>query len=176
MTTFLAFLRAINLGKNRKLPMSQLQECLTGAGYTGVETYLATGNVRVQTTKRSRNAVEKDVEAVLERATGFEVPTIVMTPEELTRLYADAVGVGVEAQRRYLTLLKADPPPDLVAEIDSWDAPGEGARVLGRAVYWWLDHPNAAAKMSNARVEKRLGTATTRDLKVIATLAGRWGA
>ena len=73
-----------------------------------------------------------------------------LTPEELSRLYADAVGVGVEAQRRYLTLLKTEPPPDLVAEIDSWDAPGEGARVLGRAVYWWIDHPNAEAKLSNA--------------------------
>ena len=176
MTTFLAFLRAINLGKNRRLPMSQLQDCLTGAGYTAVETYLATGNVKVGTTKRSRSAVEKDIEAVLEQATGFEVPTIVLTPEELSRLYADAVGVGAEAQRRYLTLLKEEPPPDLVAEIDSWDAPGEGARVLGRAVYWWIDHPNAAAKLSNARVEKRLGTATTRDLKVITTLTERWGA
>jgi uncharacterized protein (DUF1697 family) len=176
MTTFLAFLRAINLGKNRRVPMTQLKECLTEAGFTGVETYLATGNVRVETAKRSRAAVEKELERVLLATTGFEVPTVVFTPAELGRLYADAVGLGVDAQRRYLTLLKDDPPADLVAEIDGWDAPGEGAKVLGRAVYWWIDHPNAAARMSNAKVEKRLGVATTRDLKVVATLADRWGA
>jgi endo-1,4-beta-mannosidase len=32
------------------------------------------------------------------------------------------------------------------------------------------------AKLNNARVEKLLGVATTRDLKVITTLAERWGA
>jgi uncharacterized protein (DUF1697 family) len=176
MTTHIAFLRAINLGKNRRLPMAQLQECLTDAGFSGVETYLATGNVRVNTSKRSRAVVEKEIERVLLESTGFDVPTIVLSPAELSRVYADAVGADVHAQRRYLTFLKDEPAADLAAEIDAWEAAGEGAKVLGRAVYWWIDHPNADARMSNARVEKRLGTATTRDLKVVTTLAERWGA
>jgi uncharacterized protein (DUF1697 family) len=174
MTTHIAFLRAINLGKNRKLPMSQVLECLTGAGFTEVQTYLATGNMRVQTPKRSRAAVEREVEAALSSAAGFDVPTIVYSPAELARLYADAVGLEISAQRRYLTFLRDEPPADVVDRIDGWEAPGEGAKVLGRAVYWWIDHPNAAAKMSNARVEKQLGTATTRDLKVVRTVVDRW--
>jgi uncharacterized protein (DUF1697 family) len=176
MTTHIAFLRAINLGKNRRLPMAQLQECLTAAGFSDVETYLATGNVRLSTSKRSRTVVEKEVESVLRDTTGFEVPTIVLSPTELSRVYADALAADVSAQRRYVTFLKDEPPADLAAELDAWEAPGEGAKVLGRAVYWWIDHPNADAKMSNAKVEKRLGTATTRDLKVVTTLADRWGA
>jgi uncharacterized protein (DUF1697 family) len=174
MTTYLAFLRAINLGKHRKLPMTQVKECLSGAELTGIETYLATGNVRVESPSRSRKAVERKVEHVLSTAAGFDVPTIVFPPEELAALYADAVRLDVAAQRRYLTLLREEPSAELVGQIDAWEAPGEGARVVGRAVYWWLDHPNAAAKMSNARVEKQLGTATTRDLKVIRTVVERW--
>jgi uncharacterized protein (DUF1697 family) len=176
MTTHLAFLRAINLGKNRRLPMPQLKEILTGAGFTGVETYLATGNVRVESTKRARRAVETQVERALAEGVGFEVPTIVVTPRELSELYAEAVALDVAAQRRYLTFLKDEPDPAAVEEIDAWEAPGEGARVLGRAVYWWIDHPTVDARMSNARVERKLGAATTRDLKVVATLAERWGA
>lgn len=176
MTTHVAFLRAINLGKNRRLPMAQVQESLAGAGFTGVETYLATGNVRVETPKRSRVAVEKEIERALEASAGFAVPTIVLSPAELSAVYAEALSLEVPAQRRYLTFLKEEVPAEVVERFDGWDAPGEGAKVLGRAVYWWLDHPTAAARLSNALVERHIGTATTRDLKVVATLTERWGA
>ena len=174
MTTHVAFLRAINLGKNRRLPMPQLKDALIGAGFTDVETYLATGNVRVATPRRSRATVEREIEAALAASTGFEVPAVVMSPTGLAGVHAAATALGITAQRRYVTFLKDEPAADLVEELDAWDAPGEGARVLGRAVFWWIDHPNAAAKMSNARVEKRLGTATTRDLKVVTTVVERW--
>ena len=174
MTTHVAFLRAINLGNVRKLPMTQVKECLGEAGLTGVETYLATGNVRIETSRRSRSAVEQDVERALSASAGFDVPTVVFPTKELAALYADAVRLDISAQRKYLTFLRDEPPAELADQIDGWEAPGEGAKVLGRAVYWWIDHPNAAAKMSNARVEKQLGTATTRDIKVVRTLVERW--
>lgn len=174
MTTHIAFLRAINLGKNRRVPMPELKETLTAAGFADVESYLATGNVRVGSPKRSRSAVERDIEAALATSTGFDVPTVVVSPKELATLLDEAVALDVDAQRRYVTFLKDEPANDLAAELDAWQSPGEGARVLGRAVFWWIDHPTAAAKMSNARIQKQLGTATTRDLKVVTTLVERW--
>lgn len=174
MTTHIAFLRAINLGKNRKLPMARVKETLAAAGFTGIETHLATGNVRVESPRRSTGAVSAAIEEALAASAGFEVPTVVLSPAELSTLYADAMALGVSAQRRYLTFLKEEPSAETAAAFDGWDAPGEGAKVLGRAVYWWIDHPNAAARMSNARIDKQLGVATTRDVKVITTLVERW--
>lgn len=174
MAAHIAFLRAINLGRNRRLAMPLLKEVLSDAGFTAVETYLATGNVRVESPRRSRRKVEQEIEAALEAAVGFDVPTIVLSPTELRTAYDEALATGVTAQRRYLTFLKEDPSGEVVAEIDRWRADGEGARVVPRAVYWWIDHPNAVAKMSNSRIEKLAGTATTRDLKVVTTLTQRW--
>ena len=174
MAAHVCFLRAINLGRNRRLPMALVQEALSAAGFTGVRTHLATGNVLVETPERARRAVEAEVERVLSAAAGFDVPTITVSPQELADVHAAAVDLGVSAQRQYVTFLKEEPAPEVAAEIDAWEAPGEGAEVLGRAVYWWIDHRNAVARMSNARVEKQLGTATTRDLKVVATLTERW--
>jgi hypothetical protein len=45
---------------------------------------------------------------------------------------------------------------------------------VGRAVHWWLDHTTAAAKLSNARLERLTGPATTRDVKVVAKLVEKW--
>jgi uncharacterized protein (DUF1697 family) len=173
---YIAFLRAINLGKNRKFPMTELRACLEEAGFEDVETYIQTGNVRLRSPMRLAARVEQRLEQVFEADRGFAVPTIVLTPPQLRQVYVDALGLDVSAGRRYVTLLKDAPSPEVPAVVDAWDRPGEGARVVGRAVHWWLDQPVGQSAFSNATVERSLGVATTRDLKVITTLAERWGA
>ena len=174
MPTYVAFLRAINLGRNRKFPMAELRACLQEAGYDDVATHIQTGNVLLRSPLRSRERVESALEQLFARRAGFEVPTMVTTPAELAATYAAALEVGARAERRYVSFLKQEPPEELVRMIDGWDAPGEGARVLGRAVHWWLDHPTRQARLSNALLERHTGPATTRDLKVVAALVERW--
>ncbi len=180
MASYVAFLRAINLGRNRKLPMADLRACLQASGLDEVETYIQTGNVRFTTRMRSRPRIERYVEDVLADSCAFEVPVILFSPEELSQVYDDAVGLTSTADpvdvRRYVTLLKAEPPTNAAASVDGWDAAGERAKVVGRAVHWQVPGPSQAAKLSNARIEKLLGVGTTRDLKVVTTLAERWGA
>ena len=178
MATFIAFLRAVNLGRNRKVPMADARVWLGAAGFGDVETYIQTGNVRLTTSLRSRSKVERVVEEVLEERCGFDVPTMVFTPVELRQVYADARALTspLEAEaRRYVTFLKEEPDVEEAAPIDGWDHDGEAARVVGRTVHWWLSKPSQAARISNARIEKVLGPGTTRDLKVVTTLAERWG-
>jgi uncharacterized protein (DUF1697 family) len=170
-----AFLRAINLGKNRRFAMADLKKCLAAAGFPDVETYLATGNVRVGTRLRSRARLEARLEEAFQGCTGFAVPTIVVSPAELREVHDAARALEPAAARRYVTFLKEPLSAEAKAELDAWDAPGEGAKALDRAVVWWLDHPSQAARFSNAKVERH-AVATTRDLKVVATLAERWGA
>ena len=174
MSTHVAFLRAINLGRNRKVPMKELVPCLEAAGFADVATHLATGNVRLSSDHRSTSAVERAVEDALEERFGFEVPTIVLTLDELAEVVTEADDVP-QAQRQYVTLLKQAPPADVVHELDSWSAPGEGAKVGRRAVHWWAEHDSQASKLSNAVVEKQLGVATTRTVAVVRTVHQKWG-
>ena len=174
MPTYVAFLRAINLGRTRKFAMAELRGCLERAGYHDVATHIQTGNVLLSTTLRSREKVESELERVFGETAGFEVPTMVTTPADLASTYAAAREVGAAAERRYLSFLKREPSAEAARVIDAWDAPGEGARVLGRAVHWWIDHPSRQARFSNAFLERHTGPATTRDLKVVAALVERW--
>ena len=179
-TEHIAFLRAINLGRNRKFPMASVRSCLAEAGFEQVETHIHTGNVRlvVPAAEQGRLSGRAELEAELERlfaaTTGFEVPTMVFSPAELRQVHDTVDALGVAAARHYVALLKQEPDAAVREEIEAWSAPGEGARVVGRAVYWWLDHPTAAATMSNARLERALGPATTRDLKVVRALVAKW--
>ena len=174
---YIAFLRAINLGKNRKFPMADLRKCLGDEGLSDVETYIQTGNVRLRSPLRSTTKVADHLERIFEKDRGFAVRTVVFTPTELHRVYDDAVGLAAPIAgevRRYVTLLQQPATLEAAAEIEAIELTDEAARVVGRAVHVWIRDGYQNARINNARIERLLGVATTRDLKVITTLASRW--
>jgi uncharacterized protein (DUF1697 family) len=181
MPTYLALLRAVNVG-GRTYKMAALRDHLTESGLTDVETYIQTGNVRFRTTMRSAAKVEQHVERVLGEHAGFEVPSVIFTPQELREVYDDSQRLTpsfpqAEGQRRYVTFFKVGHAPtgDVAKQIDAWDATGESACVRGRAVHIWLDHTMHEATFFGA-FKKALAPGTNRDLKVVTTLNDRWGA
>jgi uncharacterized protein (DUF1697 family) len=177
MATYIAFLRAINLGATRKFPKDAIKASVEAAGGTNVETYINTGNVRFDSTLRSRAKVEEALERAFLEDRGFEVPTIVFTPQELAEIAEDAKRFGDgHAGRHYVSLLKQAPSAAAVARLDELSTAEEFARVGGRAVHLLLGEQYHTAKLTNAAIEKELGVATNRNLTVIRTLAERWGA
>ena len=44
MTTFVALLRGVNVGKAKRVPMAEFRKLLAALGYTGVATLLNSGN------------------------------------------------------------------------------------------------------------------------------------
>jgi uncharacterized protein (DUF1697 family) len=176
MPTYIAFLRAVNVGKRMFAKAAIVQAC-EDAGCTDVETYINTGNVRVTTPLRSRAEVEGALEKAFRDAAGFEVPTIVFTPKELTALAADADELaGAHSGLLYVSLLKDAPSAAAVRRLDGAGEDGERAEVRGRAAHLLLGQDYHSAKLSNAVVEKHLGVATNRNVRVIRTLGEKWGA
>jgi uncharacterized protein (DUF1697 family) len=176
MPTYIAFLRAINIGK-RTFSKDAIVAACEAAGCTDVETYINTGNVRVTTPLRSRSKVEAALEAAFEAEAGFTVPTIVLTPQELSAIAAQAEEVGAAHDgRHYVSVLKDAPSASGVKSLDGAGKEGERAVVDGRGVHLLLGQDYHSAKLSNAVVEKHLGVATNRNLNVIRTLAEKWGA
>ena len=178
MPGYVAFLRAVNVG-GRTVKMADLRDHLSGAGLGDVETHIQTGNVRFTSTLRSRPKVRSFLEESLADLCGFDVGCMVYDPGDLPRIAADAEAlppmVAGPDIRRYVTFLAEDPDPSAADAVHALEFPGEAVRVVGRAVHWQILTPFHQAKLSNARLEKLLGPATTRDLKVIRTLAEIWG-
>jgi uncharacterized protein (DUF1697 family) len=176
MSTYIAFLRAINVG-GRFAKMASVRTGLTDKGFGDVETYIQSGNLRFTSKLRSAEAVERAVESALEELCGFTVGTIVRTPVQLGELtaYGTALANPLGEARRYVTFLKEDPDDELTATMDGWDVPGERAHVHGREIYLWLAHPSHTAKLGNARIERKGMIATSRDWKVVSALGEMWG-
>ena len=116
MATYIGFLRAINLGATRKFPKASIIEAVEAAGFTDVETYINTGNVRFDTTLRSRGKIEAALEEAFEAEAGFAVPTIVFTQKELREIAEHAASFG-HSGRHYVSLLKETPSAAQVRKL-----------------------------------------------------------
>jgi uncharacterized protein (DUF1697 family) len=173
VATYIAFLRAINLGATRKFPKAAIVKAVEAAGFTDVETYINTGNVRFDSKLRSRAKIEAALEKAFEAEAGFAVPTIVFTPKELTAIADEAAGFG-HGGRHYVSLLKEPPSAAAVKKLEEASSADEVAKVGGRAVHLLLRENYHEAKLTNAVVEKHLGVATNRNLTVIKALAEKW--
>lgn len=176
MTTWIGFLRAINLGATRKFPKASIVTAVERAGGTDVATYINSGNIRFDHPSEVREEVEVILEEEFLRDRGFEVPTVCVTPSELTRIAVDADRYGGHGGRHYVSVLKHEPTPDDIARIEAVASEKEGVKVAGRAVHLLLGPDYHTASLTNNVVEKHLGVATNRNLNVIRTLAEKWGA
>jgi uncharacterized protein (DUF1697 family) len=178
MTTYVAFLRAINLGSRRTFPKDAIKAAVEGAGFTGVETYINTGNVRLETRMRSPARIEDVLEKAFLADRDFEVPTIVLSIADLVRVAEDAAELAAAREgvgRHYVSVLKETPTQAAVRQAEALSTEAERVVVRGRAAHLLLGENYHEATLDNAVVEKVLGPATNRRDTVITTLASRWG-
>ena len=177
MPSYVAFLRAINLGAVRKFPKDAIKAATESIGAFEVETYINTGNVRLTTPLRSRAEVQEALEAVYLADRGFEVPTIAFTPRELVQVAEEADWLRSEygePDAHYITLFKEPPASALVAAAEGLGLEKEVVRVIGRAAHVLLLKNFHQSKLLGTREFKQLGEGTARNVTVIRTLAEKW--
>lgn len=176
MATWVAFLRAVNVGR-RPYPMAELRAALAAAGVTDVETHLQTGNVRFGTRMRSRDRIAAALEEAMATDRGFAVPVVLLTPAELVQVALDAAEVGepVPAFGHYVELLARPVGETERRLIEGQDFPGQRYVVRDRAVHLLFDLPYHEAKGPTAAVRRAMGVSTNRNLTVVRALAEKWG-
>ncbi|MGN6721751.1 MAG: DUF1697 domain-containing protein [Marmoricola sp.] len=175
--TWIAFLRAVNVG-GRKYPMAELRQVLTKAGYEDVETHIQTGNIRLVAAVNRRD-LEAELEALFLADRGFEVLTIVFTPEELVAIAQEADRViaefGEPAHGHYVELMREEPSPENRRIIEGRTSDTQRFIVRGRTIHYLSDISMADVKAPPAAVRAAYGVSTNRNAKVIRALAAKWG-
>ena len=179
MPGYVVFLRAVNVGK-RQLKMAEARKVLSDNGLDDVETHIQTGNVFLTTPMRSTAKVESEVGRLLGGHAGFDVVAIARKTAELPALVeaVDAIPEQVPGETsRYVSFCAAAPTPAAAKELESWQAPGERATVIGKDVLMEFSVPFNEVKLTGARIERILGIpGTARNLNVVRALAQKWGA
>ena len=180
MTAYVALLRAVNLGSHNQVKMAELRDLCTRLELAEARTLLQSGNVVFRGTSRSSAGLERTLEAELERSLGVRTDFFVRTAKEWEELVA-ANPFPAEAKRdpgHLLALVLRDAPkPADVKSIQAAITGPELIRAVGRTAYVVYPVGVGVSRLTNAVIEKKLGTRSTGRnwntvLKLQALLAG----
>lgn len=86
---YIALLRGINVGKERRIEMKKLRSLFESLGFSNVSTYINSGNIIFESAE-SQIDISRIIELSLRNEHGFEIPTLVKTWEEIKKI-ADAI-------------------------------------------------------------------------------------
>ncbi|QCK86102.1 DUF1697 domain-containing protein [Phreatobacter aquaticus] len=115
MTSFVALLRAVNVGGTGKLPMADLKAMAEAAGLQRVSTYIASGNLLFHSPLGEAD-VKALIEARLADHAGRPVGVMVRTAAEMAAVLA-ANPFAHEAPNRTVAIFLDGPPPaDAIAK------------------------------------------------------------
>lgn len=82
---YIALLRGINVGGNRKVEMKKLKSLFEKLGYQNVSTYINSGNVIFEST-RSKEVLTQEIVKNLKKEFGFEIQTLLKTAKEMKKI------------------------------------------------------------------------------------------
>ncbi|MBC1906853.1 DUF1697 domain-containing protein [Listeria booriae] len=166
---YIIFLRAINVGGNRKIKMLDLREVLTANAYQNVTTYIQSGNVIAEHAETSYEWVQEDIAALIEDAFGFDVPAIVFPLDE----YAQGIlQKPFEDEKLMVHFLNQVPE---VVDLDTLKELGKDQQdrceITGRFLYVTLSAGISDSIYSNKLVERVLHVkATARNWRTVTTM------
>jgi uncharacterized protein (DUF1697 family) len=132
MKTYVALLRAVNVGGTGKLPMSTLKQMCEEVGLKQVRTYIASGNV-VFKSDAEEAEIKSALEGRLQAFAGKPVGVLVRSAGEMAAVLARNPFVGKPGNRT--VDLFVDDPPRADALDHATGVRGEQLRLGEREVY-----------------------------------------
>ncbi|WP_114229064.1 MULTISPECIES: DUF1697 domain-containing protein [Sphingomonas] len=164
MPGYAALLRAVNVSGTGKLPMTELKRMGDECGFTGVRTYIASGNL-IFASPASEAKVVALLDAQVERWFGKAVPVMVRNADELAAIVAANPFPDVAGNRLGVSFLAAAPDPDLLDQVRGRQ--DERTALGTREVYIAYGAGMADSKLTFPG----MGTATARNMNTVRKLA-----
>ncbi|NUP12216.1 MAG: DUF1697 domain-containing protein [Polyangiaceae bacterium] len=152
MKRYVALLRGINVGGNNLIRMSDLKSCLEDSGFSGVRTYIQSGNVIFGSTEPARN-IAPAVEKALSTAFDYDAKVVVLSQRELATVVDGApprFGKSVEHRYNVVFLRSPATPKDVLSIV----TPKEGVDEVasGKGVVYVSTLLRAATRSKLARI------------------------
>jgi len=178
MPKYVAFLRAINLA-GHTLKMEPLRRLFEEMGFSGVETFIASGNVIFEADSTGSQTLERQVEEALQAALGYDVATFIRTADELAEIircqpFQDA-GLKSGSSTLYIAFLAKPPGDQAVQKLLALASGANQFRAHACEIYWLCRTKFSDSGFSLAQLEKALGLpATIRNASTIHKIVEKY--
>lgn len=174
MARFVALLRGINVGANKRIAMADLRQLMSGLGFTDVHTLLQSGNVVFTTRSAKPEAVARRITGAIDGELGLDVGCLVRKGGEVQAVIENnPLGEMATNGSKFMALfLSKQPDPKLLKAHDPRSLAPQQIRLGDRVIYQWCPDGVLAAPAVGAFAEKHLGvTVTGRNWNTVTKLA-----
>ena len=174
VTVFLALLRAVNLGGETQVGMSELRDRLTRAGFQEVRSILQSGNLVFESPERTSATVETALDSQIAPGLGARTEFFVRTAaewHELVRQNPFPREAANDPGHLLMTVLKESPTPAAWRELAEAIPGRERVEGSGRTAYFVYPDGVGRSKVTAKFIEARLGTrGTSRNWNTVQKL------
>ena len=164
MATFVALLRAVNVGGTGKLPMGELRGLCERLGFNRVQTYIASGNV-VFEADGDEARVQAQLATALNEYAGKPIGVIVRTAAQLEEIIAANPYAENAPNLVHVAFLDLPPASNLLADVSGRIS--EEITPGAREVYIYYPQGQGASKMRLPAI----AAATARNVNTVTKLA-----
>jgi uncharacterized protein (DUF1697 family) len=164
MGSWIALLRAVNVGGTGKLPMGELKTMCEDLGFAAVRTYIASGNV-VFSSHKSEAAIKSTLEKRLAHYAGKPVGVLVRSAEEMAQVASQNPFPKLAPGRTLALFLDHAPSADTLTTIRNQK--DEQIRLGKREIY--IHYGDGMAQSKLVVPASKIGTA--RNMNTVAVLA-----
>ena len=158
-TSYIALLRAINVGGNAKVAMADLKTLLADLGYANPQTLLQTGNLIFQAKATSSEKLEARVEQALTKQLSLTTDVLVRTADEWSQAIAAnpfAKEAASDPSHLLIMPLKSAPTKQAVKDLQTAIHGRETVAAVGRDLYIVYPDGIGRSKLTNKLIETRL--------------------
>jgi uncharacterized protein (DUF1697 family) len=169
MTTYISLLRGINVSGQRQLKMDALRRCYENLGFSGITTYVQSGNVIFSSQDYKEPELAEIISHQIAKDFGFEVQVIVLTSTGLKEIINDnpfPADPSKDPSFLHVTFLASRPDGTGYRMIGEKKQGGEEIAFSGKVVYLYCPHGYGKTRLNNGFLETKLKVwATTRNWK-----------
>lgn len=163
-------LRGINVGRHRKIPMTELRELLINSGFKNVKTYIQSGNVILQSNRNSE-IIKSQIEQKLLKHFGFEVIVLVKSKSQFQNIYSNCPFSNTEKEKSYFIMLDDKPNEVGLKEVEQLQIEGEKFEITKNCIYFFSANGYGRTKFNSNFFERKLKVnATARNNKTMLKL------
>ncbi len=164
MTTSIALLRGINVGRNNSFPMAELKAICENTGFKNVRTYIQSGNVLFETELSEAEQVNT-LEAAIKTSRQKHIPLIIRSAAEMDAVLRHNPFPGALPARVGVIFLAIPAQADLFKDV-IMDG-GEEVIISGREIY--IHFPDGMGR-SKLKFPKAALEGTMRNINTVAAL------
>lgn len=151
---YIALLRGINVGGNKKIEMAKLKKTFEHLGFTKVKTYIASGNVIFQSDVMDQTKLTSHIESAIKKDFKMDVRVLLRDMKAIQKLVKAIPSSWVndkEMKCDVMFLWKETDKPSIMKEI-AFDTTIEDSKYIPGAVVWRIDRD----KVSKTKIFKRI--------------------